>query len=242
MNCLQPPRLLLTLLPLWLVFQAFLAQAQQSGNVARLVVWEIKPNMEHDFEEGYKRHLAWHRQNGDKWTWHGWMIISGERDGHFVDGTFLHAWNDLDSPVSAAADGADNAVNVVPYADVRSVAVYEGVTGLVYLDQQQLTAPLLTFERFDIQPGRAAEFESLVESELHTPEWSKTRYALLRPANGVTEYLLLLPAAKPSDFAMQSGLTSHLLRALAPNAKGIIVNRFRTETGRYRPDLSYVPK
>jgi len=66
--------------------------------------------MDHDFEEGYKRHLGWHRQNGDSWSWNGWTIISGDATGYFVDGTFFHAWSDLDSPVSPAADGADNAV------------------------------------------------------------------------------------------------------------------------------------
>jgi hypothetical protein len=53
------------------------------------------------------------------------MLISGERDGMLLDGTFFPQWTDLDAPVSPAGDGADNAVNVEPYAEVRSLASYE---------------------------------------------------------------------------------------------------------------------
>src|SRR5689334_10700839 len=94
-------------------------------SVAHLVVWEPKPGMARDFEEGYKRHLQWHRKNCDSWTWHGWMISSGERRRYFMDGTFSHAWTDLDAPVSPAADSADNDINTIPYATVRSSATYE---------------------------------------------------------------------------------------------------------------------
>jgi len=243
MNFLRPPKLLVTLLMLsFLPSQVLDVRAQQSGNVARLVVWQSKPGMARELEEGYKRHLGWHRQNGDSWTWHGWTIISGERVGYFVDGTFFHAWSDLDSPVSPAADAADNAVNVFAYGEVRSAAVYEAVPALTNLGTQQLGSPLLTLCYFDVQPGRAAEFESLLGAELRSTRWSATKYALLRPANGVTAYLLLLPAEKQSDFAMQAEFTSRLLQALARNAKSTpLIDRFRTETARYRPDLSYAP-
>jgi hypothetical protein len=53
------------------------AQAQENRNVARVAVWHAKQGMAHEFEEGYKRHLSWRRQNGDSWTRHGWTIISG---------------------------------------------------------------------------------------------------------------------------------------------------------------------
>jgi hypothetical protein len=218
------------------------AQTQQNGNVARLVLWQAKPGMSRDLEEGYKRHLEWHRKNGDLWTWYGWTIISGDRFGYFVDGTFFHAWTDLDSPVSPAADAADNIVNVFPYGEVRSAAIYEAIPGLTNLAPQQLSSPLLTFCYFDVPPGQAAEFESLFGDELRNTQWSTVKHALLRPANGVTEYLLLLPAEKQSDLASQADLTSHLLHALARNTKATrVIDRFRAETARYRSDLSYMP-
>jgi hypothetical protein len=226
---------------LWCVsFHMPIACAQANGNAARIVVWQ--PKLARDFEEGYKRHLEWHRRNGDSWTWHGWTMLSGERPGYFVDGTFFHAWNDLDSPVNPAADAADNAVNVFSYAELRSAAIYEAIPALSNLGPPQLASPLLTFCHFDIQPGKAAEFESLIAAELRTPQASAVRRVLLRPVNGASEYLLLLPGEKQSDLGPQAEFSSRLLQTIARDAKGDpVVLRFHSETARYRPDLSYTP-
>lgn len=225
------------LVPFFLLFTTS-AHAQPAANVARLVVWQPKPGMARDFEEGYKRHLEWHRKNNDPWTWHGWMIASGERDGYFMDGTFSHRWTDLDSPVSPAADGADNDLNTVPYADVRSAATYESVLGEV--TTQLLTSTLLTLYHFDLVPGAHAEFESLISAGLRTQP--AIRHALLRPANGATGYILLLSADKPSDFAAQSAFVRNLLQGMRQKTRGNpVLADYRTETARYRADLSYVP-
>jgi hypothetical protein len=223
-------------------FPARLAPAQENATVARLVVWQPKPGMERDFEEGYKRHLGWHRRNADTWTWYGWTVADGENPGYFVDGTFFHSWPDFDSPVNPAADAADNAVNVYAYAVVRSVAAYEAVPALTNLGPQQLTSPLLTFYYLDVQPGRAAEFESILATEFRTTQASSVKRAVLRPANGVTEYLVLLPAGKQSDLGPQAEFVTRLLQAVARDKKGdIVVAHVRTVTAHFRPELSYTP-
>jgi len=233
-------RSLLTITPLLLPFAA---NAQEDANVARMVVWQMKPGMARDFEEGYKRHLDWHRKNNDTWTWRGWTIVSGEHFGYFVDGTFFHTWKELDTPVSPAADSADNGVNVMPYAEIRSAAFYEAVPALTNLSSQQLAAPLLTFYYLDVQPSRGAEFESLMKDALSNVHNNAAHYVLLRPANGVTEYLLLLTAEKESDLGTQAAFMGHLLQAVARNAKQApIVGRFRTETASYRSELSNAPE
>jgi hypothetical protein len=48
-----------------------LAAVRRQAPVARLVVWEPKPGMAKEMEEGYKRHLEWHRRNNDRWAWEG---------------------------------------------------------------------------------------------------------------------------------------------------------------------------
>ena len=42
-----------------------LAAVNPQGTAAQLVVWEAKPGMAKEMEEGYKRHLGWHRRNDD---------------------------------------------------------------------------------------------------------------------------------------------------------------------------------
>ena len=216
--------------------------AKQNDRVARIVAWRPKPGMEREFEEGYKRHLEWHRKNDDTWTWHGWMLISGERDGTFVDGTFFHKWTDLDSPVNPGADSANNSVNVEPYADVRSVATFEAVPALTNFSPQNLSSPLLTFCYIELLPGHDAQFESLTAEGLRGATGTPMPHALLRPVNGTSEYLLLLAGEKVSDLGTQAAFLARLLQSIAkdPKRPNIVVH-VRTETARHRPDMSYIP-
>jgi hypothetical protein len=231
-------RRLVYLLPVFLAGSGALG-AQESGNVARVLIWQLKPGMTRDFEEGYKRHLDWHRKHHDTWAWHGWMITSGERDGYFMDASFQHRWTDFDSPVvPSAEDSADNDLNVGTYADVRSAATYEAIAGEP--NRELLTATLLTVYHFGIVPGGASEFESLIGKELRAPEVG--RHALLRPANGATEYLLLLPAAKQSEYGAQAEVIRRVLESVRRKSKPSLIVAWRTETGRYRGDLSNVPE
>jgi hypothetical protein len=228
-------------LPLLMVSTAVSAQ-DATANVARLVVWQPRPGMERDFIEGYKRHLQWHRRNQDPWIWHGWTVTFGDRYGYFVDGTFFRTWAELDTPVSPADDAADNAVNVIPYADVRSSTVYEMVSPVKHFPAAHLSSALMTFVRIEIAPAREADFESLILAETAQAAGESTNaYAILRPANGATDYLLLIPARTMSDLAAHSRFVARLLRAVHGGKGESPVRRFHTETARYRSDMSYVP-
>jgi hypothetical protein len=67
-------------------------------------------------------------------------------------------------------------------------------------------------------------------------------HAVFRPVNGTTEYLVLLTAQKVSELGSQAAVAARLLESLRENTKASpIVERVRTETGHYRPDLSYIP-
>jgi hypothetical protein len=91
----------------------------QEKNIGQFAVWRPKVGQESAFETGYKKHLGWHRSAGDKWSWYGWDVISGPRDGAFIDATFDHAWSDLDSPVNPDGDGADDALHVDPFGEFQ---------------------------------------------------------------------------------------------------------------------------
>lgn len=216
---------------------ASLASEAPSGGAARIVAW--KPNAPaRNFELGYQRHLEWHRAKNDPWTWHGWTIVSGERAGYFVDGTFFHAWTDFDAPVAPAEDAADNRLNVYPYAELQSVGAYEAVGSKTTFP---LTAPLLTFIRLEIAPGQARTFEAAIAKAGQRGR-EAVPYLLLRPVDGTTEYLLLLAAERQSDLPTLAAFTEDLLGSVASSSRERpIVQRVTKETARYRADMSYVP-
>jgi hypothetical protein len=218
-----------------------LAALESQATVARVVVWEPKPGMEKDFEDGYKRHLEWHRRNGDRWAWDGWTITSGDRDGHFVDGTFFRTWTELDNPVRPAADGADNAVNVAPYASVRAVSVYDELPGLSNLRPEQLQLLLMTFCYLEVTPGRGEEFEGLIGKAMTAGD-RQLPHAVFRSATEVSRYLVMLPAEHISDLREQAEFLSRLLQSTAHEGRANLVEHVHEETARHRPELSYAPE
>jgi hypothetical protein len=218
------------------------ALAQENRNVARVVVWQAKQGMARELEEGYKRHLGWHRYNGDSWTFRGWTIISGEQFGYFVDGTFFHRWSDLDSPVSSAADAADNAENVLPYGEIRTAAIYEGIPQLTNLDSKDLMSPLLSSPLLSspsvismLSRGGMPSSKRWLGTDCRAT-FNGIRYSVLRPETGISEYLLLLPADKQSELRAQSELISRLLQPLAQGARAfpwyVVFAPKRLATGR----------
>jgi len=57
---------------------------QTDGPYARIAVLRPHDGDTIDFEAGYIRHLEFHRQAKDAWTWYGWTVWAGERQRWFV--------------------------------------------------------------------------------------------------------------------------------------------------------------
>lgn len=93
----------------------------QETTIGQFAIWKPKDGQLQNFENGYKQHLNWHKTNGDKWNWYGWVVVSGSRYGQFVDATFEHSWADFDKAVKPGEDMADNRLHVFPFADVQTI-------------------------------------------------------------------------------------------------------------------------
>lgn len=83
----------------------------ERGPYARIAMLRPHEGDTVDFEAGYIRHLEFHRQAKDAWTWYGWTIWAGERQRWFVYATFGHSAASLDNPVPPAEDERDNRAN-----------------------------------------------------------------------------------------------------------------------------------
>lgn len=232
------------------------AKAQeQTGTAARIVVIKPKEGMQKQFEDGYKRHLDWHRRNKDSWVWYGWQVVAGPRLGYFVDGTFGHRWEDFDAAVAPAEDAADNALNVAPYGDFLSLGHYILRPDLSRgnLLEDRKPSPLLELLHYHVRPGREGDFEEVV-SKFHqgsarsNPARRYTWYQLINGGEQST-YLLFLPRNKLSELQASQKSLALLLAEMYPaqeaqRLSGLLtssVREVRSETLRYRADLSYFP-
>src|SRR5689334_18942344 len=125
----------------------------ERGPYARLAVLRPFDGDTVDFEAGYIRHLEWHRQARDPWTWYGWTIWAGERQRWFVYATFGHSAGSFDDPVSPAEDERDNVSNVTPHAQFAGNALLEFLPALSRGSGEPQPAPRLELTTVELQPG-----------------------------------------------------------------------------------------
>jgi hypothetical protein len=187
-----------------------------------------------DFEAGYIRHLEWHRQARDPWTWYGWTVWAGERQRWFIYATFGHSAASLDNPVSPAEDERDNISNVTPHAQFVGNAVYEYLPGMSRGTGQPLATARLEFTTVDLVPGAAKAFEQALSAAQSRLEGATLWYRMV--AGGPTpRYVRLRP--RPSLSAMLDGKGDQEL----PDSINHLVAKRTIEILNLRPTMCYDP-
>jgi hypothetical protein len=162
------------------------------GPYARISILRPHDGDTVDFEAGYIRHLEWHRQARDTWTWYGWTIWAGERQRWFVYATFGHSAASLDSPVSPADDERDNIFNVTGHGQFMGSGLYEYLPSLSRGTGEPQATARLELTTVDLEPGSEKIFEDALGAEQSTLQgetlWyrmvaggSAPRYVRLRP-------------------------------------------------------------
>jgi hypothetical protein len=150
---------------------ALLGAQTGRGPYARIAVLRPREGHATEFEAGYVRHLAWHRQAGDPWAWYGWTVWAGERQRWFVYATFGRSAASLDSAVAPADDERDNVLNVVPHAEFVGNALYEYLPALSRGTTERGTgepsvSARLELTTVELAPGAGAAFEAALIAAL----------------------------------------------------------------------------
>lgn len=217
-----------------------------AGPFARMVVIQPKPGQGTAFEQGYQRHLEWHSKANDRWTWYGWSFVLGDRLGMFMDGTFGHAAANFDAAVQPAGDAADNAANVVPYADFLSHGVFRRLDGASVGLPLPDASPFLAMATYTVAAGDETAFERQLEAGAAKP--GQGRAATSAGANGASRYTwyrLQIGGSGPQYVLMRAApsfaAAAELPEVLPPGARAM-VRSVRTELLRYRAEMSYAPK
>jgi hypothetical protein len=97
----------------------------QSNTVAEVYFVTPKPGSTADIEAATKRHMQWHRQQNDTWTWLVWQIVDGDQMGQYVVGTFGHDWKDFDDKARFEEEDDANAMSVIgPYIQSLTSSFY----------------------------------------------------------------------------------------------------------------------
>jgi hypothetical protein len=221
-----------------LLFISGLTKAQ-SNSIAHFSFWKPKSGQEKNFETGYKQHLKWHKANADKWSWYGWYIISGPRDGQFVDATFNHAWSDFDKSVKPAEDEADNSLHTYPFGDFLFGLKVKYLTSLSISDSNSLKSKflrLVTLNVSDIENGEKV-IEKL-KAKYQSDAGIKTFLTYKVIDGGSLNQLLLLIGLNSFEEYGKSENLQNDLSAIEHSLNLKTVNSITSETLVYRADMS----
>jgi hypothetical protein len=228
----MPLRFLLLALSVAAEPQAGLVPQAARGPYARIAFLRPHDGKTVDFEAGYVRHLEFHRQARDAWTWYGWSIWAGDRQRWFVYAAFGHTAASLDNPVPPAEDERDNVANVTPHARFTGNALYEYRPALSQGTGEPQPLARLELTTVELRPGTETAFEAALAAVQQRLAGETLWFRMVAGGDG-PRYLRLRP--KPS---LQAILESASDQAL-PAAADALVARTTTEILSLRPALSY---
>jgi hypothetical protein len=244
-------RVFLTLVSVLLLALPVVAQ-EDSGNVAEVVCFKVQPGKSTQFEEGVKKHLVWHREQNDPWTWLAWEVITGEDTGTYCWGSFGHNWEDFDNPgVPEDAGLADVAATFGPFVREHEATFWTALPNVSNPSEGQPAMSSVIF--FHTRYGTEEKFNHLI-GEFHKAiektnmPWNYEWYALVSGGNEGT-YAIVLPrpnfaafnpTGKPFPKMLEEAYGKAGADALLAKWRKVVKSA-NSELSRNRPDLSYIP-
>ena len=237
-----------------ILFSQGTANKGESKNAAFLFAYYPKEGMKSHFENGYKRHLNWHKQKNDNLVWYAWYVASGNRLGLFIDGTFGISFADFDNRVDLQGDGADFAQTTAPFVEpeFRSVYILREDLSTGKLLEEWKPSTTVQVHLYVVTIGKEQAFEKLLMdikeySNKQTKPPVLTWYRLIDGGEN-SGYMLMMPKHSWADYdSPYNTLSSFIERIYGKEATqhletlAAMIKSKYSETWRYREDLSYFP-
>jgi hypothetical protein len=235
---------------LWCV--ALTAQtAKPSDSVTEVNVSQPKPGMAQQWEQGRKRHSAFHGAQKDTWTVHVYEVLTGEQVGSFISVQQGHSWKDYDGRAAFdKLDAPDVEKNMGPYQTAGPREFYLYRPDLSRAKEGGTPAKMATVTNYWLIPEHVREFQEAIKTinaaieKANYPSKPGRWYQL---ANGgdVPHYVLVVDRASWADMespptTMDEALGPEGVQALATVRRS--TKRILTELVEYRADLSYTPQ
>ena len=205
--------------------------AQPTGPFARIAIMRALDGHSVDWEAGYVRHLEWHRQAKDPFSWYSYSLwASTERQRWIIYATFGHTAAELSNPVSPAEDERDSLINVLPHAQFLGNEIYEFLPALSR--GNGLPTPFLRAEytTVELNYGSDKAFENALASEQGKLRGETLWYRLVVGGNA-PRYVRLRPRASLEAILVERGDQA------LPEKVNAYVSKVTTETLNLRPDM-----
>ena len=225
-----------------------------AGNVSLEYLQTVDLQKAAAFEEGFKKHIAWRKAQGDTWRWDTWQIVRGEKLGLYYTSTDGHAWKDFDSePIDAAAGGA----NYMASVGDALLAISSGMSVVLpelsnFPDGEVKDGALAEVITWDVRAGRMDDMMQAIGRyhEAFDKVVPNIKYIWTMSVNGGPDTIsVVLPRASWADFQPGGKSPDMILEEAFGRAESIAVSeRFSssienttTTVWMYRADMSYIP-
>jgi len=226
----------------------------QDGTVSMLIRIEPKAGMTDQWEEGVKKHMEFHGQQGDTWSWAMWEVISGDKTGEFTVGTYGHEWSDFDNmPVSGPEDEADGKKTTEAYTESVSIMYSNYMPEFSLPPDGDGPSKLLSIFTVYVKPEFEEDYVNAIRKipEALKKANSSIRYFFADVVIGGRQpaYRIVIPADSFADLAPPATPFRRMLEEAygASEADAILDTISRASYGSnselliHRPDLSYTP-
>jgi tetratricopeptide (TPR) repeat protein len=184
-----------------------------------------------DWEQGYVRHLEWHRQVKDPFNWYSYSIsVSTERQRCILYATFGHTASELSNPVSPVEDERDTIVNLLPHVQFMGSSIYQFLPALSRGNGVPTPTLRAEFTTVDLKYGGGAEFEAALATEQSNLRGETLWYRMVEGGN-LPRYVRLRPRS-----SLQSILEERADQTLPEKATRLI-STMTVEILNLRPNM-----
>jgi hypothetical protein len=212
---------------------ASLAAQTEQGPYARIAIMRAIDGHSVEWEEGYIRHLEWHRRVKDPFKWYSYSVwASSERQRWIVYATFGHSSTSLSNPILPADDERDNLINVLPHAQFLGNWIYEYLPALSRGNATGVPTPTLRAEYTTVELTRGSErvFETALAAEQPKLKGETLWYRMV-VGGDMPRYVRIRPRA-----SLAAILDERADQVLTEKAIGL-VSKITVETLNLRPNM-----
>ena len=205
----------------------------ERGPYARIAIMRAIDGHSVEWEEGYIRHLEWHRRVKDPFNWYSYLVwASTERQRWIVYATFGHAASSLSNPILPADDERDNLLNVLPHAQFLGNWIYEYLPTLSRGNSHGVPTPTARTEytTVELTQGSGRAFEAAIAAEQSKLQGETLWYRMVVGGDG-PRYVRLRPRA-----SLAAILDERADQALPDTVSGL-VSKITFEALNLRPNM-----
>jgi hypothetical protein len=205
----------------------------ERGPFARIAIMRAIDGHSVEWEEGYVRHIDWHKKVKDPFNWYSYTVwASSERQRWIVYATFGHAASSLSNPILPVDDERDNLVNVLPHAQFLGNWIYEYLPALSRGNSHGVPTPTprAEYTTVELNLGAGKAFEAAIAAEQAKLQGETLWYRLVLGGGG-PRYVRLRPRASLAAILDERGN-----QALPEKVNGLI-SKITVEALNLRPNM-----